>query len=137
MSFRVFPTLLRPLKLGRPISISQITNKCHIKTVTTNHLNYNTTHRISAIKQNNPFRNMASLLNTNNASIRTYSSSSPRPQLVDNADGTLKRWSWRWWTEWTIIFAVFAVTGSTTVRVVRPIVTNVFGIEGKCIENAI
>ncbi|CAG8495032.1 5225_t:CDS:2 [Paraglomus occultum] len=73
---------------------------------------------------------MTSLLNANNASMRTYSSSSPTPPLADSAAGTLKRWSWLWWKEWTIIFAVFAVTGSTTVRVVRPIVTNVFGIEG-------
>src|SRR6185312_14014554 len=125
MSLRVFPTLFRPLKLSRPISISQITNKWHIKTVTNyaNRINYNTntTHRIS--NQNNLLKNMVSLLNTNNSSIRTYSSSSPTPQPADSAEGTLRRWSWLWWKEWTIIFAVFAVTGSTTVRVVRPIVT--------------
>ncbi|CAG8703851.1 16947_t:CDS:2 [Gigaspora margarita] len=41
----------------------------------------------------------------------------------------LKRWSWRWWKEWTIIFIVFGITGSTTVRIVRPLLTNVLGIE--------
>ncbi|CAG8555407.1 9913_t:CDS:2 [Cetraspora pellucida] len=42
----------------------------------------------------------------------------------------LERWSWKWWKEWTIIFIVFGITGSTTVRIVRPVVTNVLGIEG-------
>src|SRR5579859_6061152 len=26
----------------------------------------------------------------------------------------MKRWSWTWWREWTIIFIVFGITGSTT-----------------------
>ncbi|CAG8449006.1 17902_t:CDS:2 [Funneliformis caledonium] len=46
----------------------------------------------------------------------------------------MKRWSWTWWKELTIILTVFAITGSTTVRIVRPIVTNVFGIEGGFID---
>jgi hypothetical protein len=46
----------------------------------------------------------------------------------------MKRWSWTWWKEMTIIITVFAITGSTTVRIVRPIVTNVFGIEGNVIH---
>lgn len=46
----------------------------------------------------------------------------------------LKRWSWRWWKEWTIIFIVFGITGSTTVRIVRPLLTNVLGIEGGWID---
>ncbi|PKC73751.1 hypothetical protein RhiirA1_410161 [Rhizophagus irregularis] len=36
--------------------------------------------------------------------------------------------------KWTIIIAVFGITGSTTVRIVRPIVTNVFGVEGSFLE---
>ncbi|CAI2164197.1 14032_t:CDS:2 [Funneliformis geosporum] len=46
----------------------------------------------------------------------------------------IKRWSWTWWKEFTIILTVFAITGSTTVRIVRPIVTHVFGIEGGFID---
>ncbi|CAG8644411.1 21160_t:CDS:2 [Cetraspora pellucida] len=46
----------------------------------------------------------------------------------------LERWSWKWWKEWTIIFIVFGITGSTTVRIVRPVVTNVLGIDGGFID---
>src|SRR4051794_25121046 len=48
----------------------------------------------------------------------------------NSEEEAMKRWSWTWWKEMTIIIAVFAITGSTTVRIVRPIVTKVFGIEG-------
>ena len=65
------------------------------------------------------------------------SSLNVRQYATDNNSGNdgeqkeMKRWSWTWWKEFTIIITVFAITGSTTVRIVRPIVTNVFGIEGK------
>ncbi|ORY03259.1 hypothetical protein K493DRAFT_311768 [Basidiobolus meristosporus CBS 931.73] len=42
----------------------------------------------------------------------------------------LTRWSWPWWKEWSIIMTVFAITGSSTVKIVRPVLKNGFGIEG-------
>ncbi|CAG8499504.1 17230_t:CDS:2, partial [Acaulospora morrowiae] len=67
-----------------------------------------------------PFSNNESASST---SARQYSTETSKAK-------ELERWSWPWWKEWAIIFIVFGITGSTTVRIVRPIVTNVFGIEG-------
>ncbi|CAH1759572.1 8410_t:CDS:2 [Entrophospora sp. SA101] len=41
-----------------------------------------------------------------------------------------ERWSWLWWINSIIRIFIFAITGSTTVKIVRPIVVGVFGIEG-------
>ncbi|CAG8513643.1 4052_t:CDS:2 [Diversispora eburnea] len=72
--------------------------------------------------------------NNNNSSLitsrRKFSTSSNNSN--DDTSPTseeLKRWSWVWWKEWTIIFIVFGITGSTTVRLVRPLLNNVLGIE--------
>jgi hypothetical protein len=69
------------------------------------------------------------------------SSSSSMRQYVTTAHNSreeeMKRWSWTWWKEWTIIIAVFGITGSTTVRIVKPIVTNVFGVEGNIVISII
>ncbi|CAG8535321.1 6993_t:CDS:2 [Ambispora gerdemannii] len=83
------------------------------------------------------------LLSPNNASPnRNYSTSSHDENNLDNTKDSghsnnhaeLTRWSLAWWKEWTIIFIVFGITGSTTVRCVRPIVTNLLGIEGSFLE---
>ncbi|GES94510.1 4-hydroxyphenylpyruvate dioxygenase-like protein [Rhizophagus clarus] len=66
--------------------------------------------------------------NNSSSSLRQYATAAH-----DNKE-EMKRWSWAWWKEWTIIIAVFGITGSTTVRIVRPIVTNVFGVEGSFLE---
>ncbi|CAB4489211.1 uncharacterized protein OCT59_023289 [Rhizophagus irregularis] len=66
--------------------------------------------------------------NSSSSSLRQYVTS------THNSKDEMKRWSWTWWKEWTIIIAVFGITGSTTVRIVRPIVTNVFGVEGSFLE---
>ncbi|CAG8495672.1 5120_t:CDS:2 [Dentiscutata erythropus] len=60
----------------------------------------------------------------------TLSSTKAAPTTTEE----LKRWSWRWWKEWAIIFIVFGITGSTTVRIVRPVLTNILGIEGGFID---
>ncbi|KAK9768309.1 hypothetical protein K7432_001147 [Basidiobolus ranarum] len=46
----------------------------------------------------------------------------------------LTRWSWPWWKEWSIIMTVFAITGSSTVKVVRPVLKDVLGVEGSFTE---
>lgn len=67
--------------------------------------------------------------NSSSSSLRQYVTA------THNSKEEMKRWSWTWWKEWTIIIAVFGITGSTTVRIVRPIVTNVFGVEGNYHNN--
>lgn len=37
------------------------------------------------------------------------------------------RYSSDWWKEWTIIFIVFSITGSTSVKFTRPLVTSIMG----------
>ncbi|KND02933.1 uncharacterized protein SPPG_02013 [Spizellomyces punctatus DAOM BR117] len=47
---------------------------------------------------------------------------------------THPRFSRGWWWDWGIVFLVFAITGSTTMRVVRPLVSQLFGVEGTFID---
>ncbi|KAF9113322.1 hypothetical protein BGX27_001772 [Mortierella sp. AM989] len=47
---------------------------------------------------------------------------------------TKVRFSYNWWKEWTIIMAVFAVTGSSTVMVVKPVLKEVFKLDGSMRE---
>ncbi|TPX62975.1 hypothetical protein PhCBS80983_g00116 [Powellomyces hirtus] len=44
------------------------------------------------------------------------------------------RFSQGWWKDWSVVFIVFAITGSTTVRVVKPLLSKLFGIEGTFLE---
>ncbi|KAF9399229.1 hypothetical protein BGX21_006604 [Mortierella sp. AD011] len=44
------------------------------------------------------------------------------------------RFSFNWWKEWTIIMGVFAVTGSSTVMVVKPVLKEVFKLDGSMKE---
>ncbi|CAG8593582.1 5711_t:CDS:1, partial [Ambispora leptoticha] len=96
------------------------------------------------LKQRNIMSVTGHLLSPNNVyPNRDYSSNSSSHDKNDVSESTttainsehsnshpeLTRWSWAWWKEWTIIFIVFGITGSTTVRCVRPLVSNLFGIE--------
>ncbi|TPX56443.1 hypothetical protein SpCBS45565_g08407 [Spizellomyces sp. 'palustris'] len=47
---------------------------------------------------------------------------------------THPRFSKGWWWDWGVVFLVFAITGSTTMRVVRPLVSQLFGVEGTFID---
>ncbi|KAG0201203.1 hypothetical protein BGX33_010452 [Mortierella sp. NVP41] len=47
---------------------------------------------------------------------------------------TKVRFSFNWWKEWTIIMGVFAVTGSSTVMVVKPLLKEVFQLDGSMKE---
>ncbi|KAF9308012.1 hypothetical protein BG000_003002 [Podila horticola] len=47
---------------------------------------------------------------------------------------TKVRFSYNWWKEWTIIMGVFAVTGSSTVMVVKPVLKEVFNLDGSMKE---
>nr|CAG8611745.1 7034_t:CDS:2 [Entrophospora candida]CAG8618589.1 14947_t:CDS:2 [Entrophospora candida] len=65
--------------------------------------------------------------NNNKLSILTNS-------VIRHFSVKFRRWEWLWWKAWVIRFIVFGITGSTTVRVVRPIVNDIFGIDGSFIE---
>src|ERR1051325_4111144 len=79
----------------------------------------------SALEVNEPLLYSSNNSSNSSLNVRQYTTSAH-----NSGEEEMKRWSWTWWKEMTIIIAVFAITGSTTVRIVRPIVTNVFGIEG-------
>ncbi|RIA94366.1 hypothetical protein C1645_566860 [Glomus cerebriforme] len=74
------------------------------------------------------------LCSSNNSSSSSLNARQYATATHKSKEEGMKRWSWTWWKEWTIIFVVFGITGSTTVKIVRPIVTNVFGIEGSFLE---
>ncbi|KAI8821693.1 uncharacterized protein EV422DRAFT_526596 [Fimicolochytrium jonesii] len=65
---------------------------------------------------------------------------SPLPSSAASAAATAAlaslhpRFSKGWWWDWSVIFLVFGITGSTTVRVVKPFLERVLGIEGTFIE---
>ncbi|KAF9291851.1 hypothetical protein BGZ68_001843 [Mortierella alpina] len=54
--------------------------------------------------------------------------------LTFHEEMTKVRFSFNWWKEWTIIMGVFAVTGSSTVMFVKPILKDVFKLEGSMKE---
>ncbi|KAF9943008.1 hypothetical protein BGZ67_008639 [Mortierella alpina] len=54
--------------------------------------------------------------------------------LTFHEEMTKVRFSFNWWKEWAIIMGVFAVTGSSTVMFVKPILKDVFKLEGSMKE---
>ncbi|KAF9990411.1 hypothetical protein BGZ75_001893 [Mortierella antarctica] len=54
--------------------------------------------------------------------------------LTFHEEMTKVRFSFNWWKEWVIIMGVFAVTGSSTVMFVKPILKDVFKLEGSMKE---
>ncbi|KAF9924752.1 hypothetical protein FBU30_005355 [Linnemannia zychae] len=59
----------------------------------------------------------------------TVSASRTTP-LSFHEEMTKVRFSFNWWKEWTIIMGVFAVTGSTSVMFVKPLLKEVFKLDG-------
>ncbi|KAJ3374871.1 hypothetical protein HDU92_000845, partial [Lobulomyces angularis] len=45
----------------------------------------------------------------------------------------LEKYSLTWWVEWTKVMSVFAITGSSTVKILRPTL-EYFGIVGSLLE---
>ncbi|KAG0075338.1 hypothetical protein BGZ92_002954 [Podila epicladia] len=62
------------------------------------------------------------------------SSSKTATPLSFHEEMTKVRFSYNWWKEWTIIMGVFAVTGSSTVMVVKPVLKEVFNLDGSMKE---
>merc|ERR1711971_580896 len=44
--------------------------------------------------------------------------------------GEYEKWTWKWGAEWGLRSVVFGITGTTTMLVVRPTVTNILHLEG-------
>ncbi|KAF9378709.1 hypothetical protein CPB97_009401 [Podila verticillata] len=61
-------------------------------------------------------------------------SSKTATPLSFHEEMTKVRFSYNWWKEWTIIMGVFAVTGSSTVMVVKPVLKEVFNLDGSMKE---
>src|SRR2546430_216606 len=57
------------------------------------------------------------LYSSNNSSSSSLNVRQYATAAHNNNEGEMKRWSWTWWKEWTIIIVVFGITGSTTVRI--------------------
>ena len=51
----------------------------------------------------------------------------PQPEKGPKDPHDLTRFSTEWWKEWAIIFTVFAITGSSSVKVTRPVVGFIAG----------
>ncbi|KAJ3183879.1 hypothetical protein HDU87_005995 [Geranomyces variabilis] len=68
--------------------------------------------------------------------VSASSSASKAAQLLASAPTPTihPRFSRGWWQDWSVVFVVFAITGSTTVRIVKPLLSNLFGIEGTFME---
>ncbi|KAI8599412.1 hypothetical protein EDD21DRAFT_379971 [Dissophora ornata] len=64
------------------------------------------------------------------ASTAASSAGAFKTPLSFHEEMTKVRFSFSWWKEWTIVMGVFAVTGSSTVMVVRPLLKEVFSLEG-------
>ncbi|KAG0044133.1 hypothetical protein BGZ83_010640, partial [Gryganskiella cystojenkinii] len=71
---------------------------------------------------------------TATAAATHHTASSPSIPLTFHEEMTRVRFSYNWWKEWTIIMGVFAVTGSSTVMVVKPVLKEVFKLEGSMSE---
>ncbi|KAG0262401.1 hypothetical protein BG011_010198 [Mortierella polycephala] len=77
----------------------------------------------------------ARILAEESSHIASTATASVRPTpLSHHEEMTKVRFSFNWWKEWTIIMGVFAVTGSSTVLIVKPIVNDVFKLEGSMKE---
>ncbi|GJJ72165.1 hypothetical protein EMPS_04522 [Entomortierella parvispora] len=64
----------------------------------------------------------------------TAKATMPSAPLTFHEEMTRVRFSYNWWKEWTIIMGVFAVTGSSTVMVVKPVLKEVFQLDGSMKE---
>ncbi|KAI9106021.1 hypothetical protein DFS34DRAFT_644827 [Phlyctochytrium arcticum] len=52
------------------------------------------------------------------------------PETLATTASLHPRFSTGWWRDWAVIFVVFGITGSSAVRIVKPLLANVFGVEG-------
>ncbi|KAF9965151.1 hypothetical protein BGZ70_005331 [Mortierella alpina] len=68
------------------------------------------------------------------AASATASAAATKAPLTFHEEMTKVRFSFNWWKEWAIIMGVFAVTGSSTVMFVKPILKDVFKLEGSMKE---
>lgn len=49
------------------------------------------------------------------------------PQNGPKDPSELEKYSREWWKEWAIIFTVFSITGSSSMKITRPVVTYLAG----------
>ncbi|KAF9356043.1 hypothetical protein BGX26_005806 [Mortierella sp. AD094] len=68
------------------------------------------------------------------AASSSSAASAAKAPLTFHEEMTKVRFSFNWWKEWTIIMGVFAVTGSSTVMVVKPVLKDVFKLDGSMKE---
>ncbi|CAO3574232.1 unnamed protein product [Mortierella alpina] len=71
---------------------------------------------------------------TSSQAASATATAAAKAPLTLHEEMTKVRFSFNWWKEWTIIMGVFAVTGSSTVMFVKPILKDVFKLEGSMKE---
>ncbi|KAF9164666.1 hypothetical protein DFQ26_001197 [Actinomortierella ambigua] len=71
---------------------------------------------------------------TASTSTSTSTVGTAKTLLSHHEEMTKVRFSHNWWKEWAVIMTVFAITGSSSVYFVKPILKNVFQLEGSMQE---